>query len=146
MRCLFVLVITLVVSLTASAQSKFLPSASEAKRSAEGIVANIAAGNYPGAWKEMKPLSVIPAAELEVFEAQFNSQADNLLRRFGSSSGYELIREEAVGASLVRYQFLVRHEKAPLRWVFVFYRAEKGWVMTDFKFDGNGSAFFLGGV
>lgn len=134
------------VSFTASAQSKFLSSAPDAKRTAEGIVASIAASNFLGAWKEMKPLSVVPTSEIEVFEAQFNSQAENILRRFGSPIGYELVREESLGTSLVRYQFLVRHEKAPLRWMFVFYRAEKGWVMTDFKFDGNASSFFPDGV
>lgn len=146
MHRLLLIFTTLAISFTASAQSKFLPNAADAKRAAEGIVASIAASNFPGAWKEMKPLSVVPATEIEVFEAQFNSQAENILRRFGSPIGYELIREESLGTALVRYQFLVRHEKAPLRWMFVFYRAEKGWVMTDFKFDGNASTFFPGGV
>jgi len=146
MHRLLVLAATLIVSLTTNAQSRFLANAPEAKQVAEGIVASIAAGNFTGAWKEMRPLSVIPPAEVEVFEAQFNSQVDNLLRRFGSSSGYELIREETLGTSLIRYQFLVRHQKAPLRWMFVFYKAEKGWVLTDFKFDGNASTFFSGGV
>jgi len=146
MRRLVVLVATLVFSLATNAQSKFLPSAVEAKRAAEGIVANYAAGNYPGAWKELKAASVIPSAELDVFEAQFNSQVGMLLQRFGPSSGYELLREEAAGASLVRYQFLVRNEKAPMRWMFVFYKSESGWVITDFKYDGNPSAFFAGGA
>ena len=141
-----VFVTALLFSMFANAQSTFLSSSSDAKKAAEGVVASIAAGNYPGAWKELKPLSVLPQAEIEAFEAQFNSQVENLLRRFGSSSGYELYREEALGSSLVRYQFLVRHEKAPLRWMFVFYRAEKGWVLTDFKFDGNATTFFAGGA
>lgn len=146
MHRLLLILATLAVSFTASAQSKFLPNAADAKRAAEGIVASIAASNFPGAWKEMKPLSVIPGSEIDVFEAQFNSQVESILRRFGSPIDYELVREESLGASLVRYQFLVRHEKAPLRWMFVFYRAEKGWVMTDFKFDGNAPTFFPGGV
>jgi hypothetical protein len=146
MHRLLLILATLSLSFTASAQSKFLSTAADAKRTAEGIVARIAASNFPGAWQEMKPLSVVPTSEIEVFEAQFNSQAETMLRRFGSPIGHELIREESLGTSLVRYQFLVRHEKAPLRWMFVFYRTEKGWVMTDFKFDGNSFSFFPGGV
>jgi len=144
MHRLLLILATLAISFTASAQSKFLSSAADAKRTAEGIVASIAASNFAGAWHEMKPLSVVPTSEIDVFEAQFNSQAENLLRRFGSPIGYELVREELLGTSLVRYQFLVLHEKAPLRWMFVFYRAEKGWVLTDFKFDSTASTFFPG--
>lgn len=142
MRHLFLILATVGVCLTASAQTKFLPNAPEAKRVAEGVVARFAAGNFPGAWNEMRQLSVAPPSEFDAFEAQFSSQAGDLLRRFGSSLGYEFISEQALGTSLVRYQFLIRHEKAPMRWYFIFYRSEKGWVLTDFKFDGNTAALF----
>ena len=131
--------------LGAASQTRFLQSVDEAKHAAEGVVASVAANNFSGAWKELRPLSVVPASEFDVFEAQFNSQWGNLLQRYGSALGYELVREDPVGSSLVRYTFLVRHEKAPIRWVLVFYRAEKGWVATDFKFDGSVNVLFPGG-
>jgi hypothetical protein len=142
MRHFFLILVTAFISFSASAQSKFLSNASEAKRVSEGIVASFASGNYPGAWKELKPISVIPSSEFDVFEAQFNSQSGDMLRRFGSALDYEFVNEQAFGKSLVKYQFVVRHEKAAMRWFFIFYRAEKGWVLTDFKFDGNASTFF----
>ena len=126
-------------------QSRFLATNDEAKNVGQGIVASLAAGNYAGAMKELKPLSVIPVAEFDAFEAQFNSQLENLLRRFGAPTGYELFREEKSGSRMIRYQYLVFHEKAPIRWMLVFYKGEKGWYMTDFKFDTNGSSFFPGG-
>jgi hypothetical protein len=86
------------------------------------------------------------ATSFDAFEAQINSQTENLVRRYGPATGYEFLRQEVLGTRLVRYQYLVFHEKAPLRWVFIFYKAEKGWAMTDFKFDGNTNSFFPGGV
>jgi hypothetical protein len=129
----------------AGAQSKYLQTQEEVRKAAEGVVASVAAGNTGGAWKELKPLSVVPPSEFEVFEAQFNSQLGGILQRYGSASGYELLREEPLGKSLIRYTFVVKHEKAPMRWLLVFYRTEKGWVATDFKFDGNILALFPGG-
>jgi hypothetical protein len=140
LRKLFFLVLLLPV--LASAQSKYLKSPEDVRKTAERIIASVAAGNPSGAWKELRPLLVIPPAEFDVFEAQFGSQSGTLFQRFGAANGYELIREEPLGTSLIRYTFIVRHEKAPMRWLLVFYRTEKGWVATDFKFDGNTSALF----
>ena len=126
-------------------QTKFLPGPAEARKVAESMVASVAAGNFAGALAQLRPLSVLPSAELDVLEAQYNTQAAQLLQRFGPPLGYEFIREEKSGASLLRYTFIVRYEKAPLRWIFIFYRAEKGWVNTDFKFDGNLGALFEAG-
>jgi hypothetical protein len=64
------------------------------------------------------------------------------LRQYGSATGYEFIREDKLGTRLIRLQFLVFHEKAPLRWNFVLYKVEKGWVATDFKFDGLALSYF----
>lgn len=127
----------LLLPLLAYSQSKYLQTPEEARKAAEGIVASIAAENYNGAWKELKPLSVVPATEIDLAMAQLNSQQTAIVQRFGSPIGYEFLREEKLGTSVVRYTFIVRHEKAPMRWLLTFYRAKKGWVSTDFKFDGN---------
>jgi hypothetical protein len=139
----FMLAVVLVLtSLSASAQSRYLPSPHEARKVIEGIVASVAANNFGGALKELRPLSVIDSAEFDVFEAQVNSQQANILRQFGEPNGYEFIKEEKLGSRLLRYQFLVFHKKAAMRWNFVVYKAEKGWVISHFVFDANANNFF----
>ncbi len=130
----------------AFAQTRQLSTLEEARKAAEGVVSAIAADNTAGAMKELRPLSTIPSPDFDVFEAQFNSQQVNLLRQFGVPSGYEFLREDKLGSRLIRYQFLVFHERAPLRWNIVFYRSSKGWVISHFAFDGNALAFFAGGA
>jgi len=131
-----------VLSGSAAGQTKFLGNANDARASLDGIVGCIAASNYSCAWKELRPLSVLPAVELNAFEAQFNSQLGAVIRRFGEPLDLEFLHEQQLGTSLVKYEFLVRHEKAPVRWTFIMYRARKGWVLTDFKFDGDLQRFF----
>ena len=105
---------------------------------------SVGAGNYEAAWKHMKPYAVVPAAEFDAFSAQFASQLPNILQRYGSAVGSEFVREEKAGDSLVRLIYLAKHQKSAMRWFFVFYRGEKGWVLSDFKFDGNVIALFPG--
>jgi hypothetical protein len=64
------------------------------------------------------------------------------MRQFGAAHGYEFVKSDKVGSHLVRYQYLVFHEKAAMRWNFVLYQAEKGWVLSHFAFDANAVNFF----
>jgi hypothetical protein len=130
------LILTLVFAATiptlAAAQSRALESTEAARKASDGIISALAADSSSSALKELRPLSVIPSADFDVFEAQFNSQQANLLRQFGNPSGYEFLREDRLRSRLIRFQSLVFHEKAPLRWNIVFYRSEKGWVISHF--------------
>jgi hypothetical protein len=130
------------VASTGAAQTKFLPSQAEIQKASEGIVAAVAAGNFSGAMREIQPLSVVPPAELAAVEAQVNSQLDQILRRFGAATGYEQVSDAKLGSRTYRIQYLVFYEKAPMRWSFVYYKAEKGWVLTDFRFDASAQEFF----
>ena len=142
----FVLAICLAcAALVAHAQSRFLASPEEARKAADGMTASLAAGNYAGALKELRPLSVIPPTEFDLFEAQVNNQLTSMLRQMGAPNGYEFLREDRLGSKLIREQFFVFHEKAALRWTFVFYKAEKGWVVSHFVFEANALQFFPSG-
>ncbi len=142
---LVLIVCALVLPHYAAAQTRFLSSEQEVRKTAEGIVANLVAGNPGGAIKEIRPLSVIASTELDVFEAQFNSRQAATLGQSGPATGYEFLREDWVGTRLLRQQFIVFYEKAPQRWSFVFYRTEKGWVLSQFAFGGNAMSFFPAG-
>ena len=144
LRTIFFSLTIATASLSATAQSQFLGGATEVRKMADGIMGSVAAGNYDGAWSQMKPYTVVPAAEFDVFTAQFSSQLPNILQRYGTPLGSEFVREEKAGESLLRLVYLAKYQKTGMRWFFVFYRGEKGWVLSDFKFDGNLVAVFPG--
>lgn len=130
------------VSSTALAQSKFLESSEKGRQAMDGIVRSVAAGKLVSALNELRPLSVIDPAEFDVFEAQVKSQQSTLLKQFGPASASEFIREEKLGSRLVRLQYLVFHQKAAMRWNFILYKTDKGWVLSHFAFDANAMDFF----
>ncbi len=87
-------------------------------------------------------MAIMPPQQLDIFEAQFNSQEVEVIRRFGEPLDYEYLRSDELGTRLVRHQFLINYARAPIRWVFVFYRSPKGWTLNDFRFDGVSLDFF----
>ncbi len=145
MKRLSSIITTLTLSLTshlAAAQTKFLETAEQTKRAAEAIVASMAASNVQGALADFKPLSVIQGQDFEVFKAQVAGAQERLLREFGLPTGYEYIRQDVVGTRVLRQQFLVFHENAPMVWNIVFFKQKGGWVITHLHFDGNALKLF----
>ncbi len=51
--------------------------------------------------------------------------------------GQELIIKKSVTSSLCFYSYLVRYPISPLRFTFIFYKAENEWKLIKFSFDDN---------
>ena len=53
----------------------------------------------------------------------------------GNFNGTELITTKKTSDSLIFYSYLVKHDKQPLRFTFIFYKPKDKWVLYKFKFD-----------
>ena len=60
---------------------------------------------------------------------------DSLRVPFGKYTGKELIAQKTASPSLVLYTYLVKHENQPMRFTFMFYRAQNEWVLYRFNYD-----------
>jgi hypothetical protein len=60
---------------------------------------------------------------------------DALRQSVGAYLGKELIVQKSASASLVFYSILVKHEKSPIRFTFMFYKPKNDWALYRFKFD-----------
>jgi hypothetical protein len=128
------------------AQTAPLPREADTLALSEKVVKSVAEGQWKAGWDAIRAASVIPVNELNVVEAQIVGEMEKISTRLGKPIAHEFILTERVGVRLVRHQFLVHHEKSPIRWMLVFYSTGSGWVLTDFKFDGNYSVLFPKGV
>ena len=69
----------------------------------------------------------------------------------GRYNGYEQITIQKTSKSLIYYSFLVKHEKQPIRFIFIFYKPKDKWKIYKFKFDDqlhteleqSGKVYFL---
>lgn len=57
------------------------------------------------------------------------------LDNYGPISGYEVVDEKTVGASLLRRTCISLNADLPLRWRFYFYKTQGTWKLVDLRVD-----------
>ena len=67
--------------------------------------------------------------------ANVNTQLTSIIGLIGDYYGYEKIAEKSVGYSYVLISYLVRYDRQPLRFSFVFYKPNDKWQVQNFQFD-----------
>lgn len=55
----------------------------------------------------------------------------------GVNNGYELITEKNVGANLKLQSYMVKYDKQPVRFIFIYYRPKDVWKIYTFQFNTN---------
>jgi hypothetical protein len=143
-RTLLLVLLLLFVCQQSEAQQSSLRNLSDVKTFSDGFMSLVGAGKYDEAFKRARPIIILPLAELDAAAAQANSQMPQIQARVGKPKGYEFLREQRLGESLVRHQYIAKHERFAMRWNFVFYNTGSGWVLAEFKFDTNVSSLFSG--
>ena len=141
---LFALVIAISLSTGALAQKSTLRKAEDLRTFTDGFMSLLVAGKNDEAFQRARAIAVVTPAEVDALLAQLKSQLPSITSRVGKPIGFEHVRDQTAGASLVRSQYISKHERAPLRWNFVFYNTPAGWVLLEFRFDGNIGSLFPG--
>ncbi len=65
------------------------------------------------------------------------AKLDSTRRQLGAFTGQELITQKSSSGSLILLSYLVKHEKQPLRFTFIFYKPQNAWMLYKFKFDDD---------
>jgi hypothetical protein len=55
----------------------------------------------------------------------------------GEYNGYELITEKGIGTTLKLLSYMVKYDKQPVRFVFIFYKPKDAWKIYTFQFNTN---------
>lgn len=67
--------------------------------------------------------------------ATLKNKLDSTRRQIGNFNRQELITQKSSSNSLVLFSYLVKHDKQPLRFTFIFYKPKNNWTLYKFKFD-----------
>jgi hypothetical protein len=59
------------------------------------------------------------------------------LNTVGNYHGYEIISEYSMGKSIIHYCCIVKYDKQPVRFNFIFYNSSDVWVLYTFNFDNS---------
>ena len=103
------------------------------KQRADAFLESIIKGDISDAYDRLFEGSTLPADKPQDVVA-LKQQTQVGLPLYGKTLGYELVKEEKFGESLVRLSYLLKSEKGPTVWVFHFYRPEDSWILAGVNF------------
>ncbi|WP_165967408.1 DUF2059 domain-containing protein [Luteimonas aestuarii] len=119
-----------------------LPDADAAVALSDRAMRAVVEGRVADALEMVKPHTTTPDAQFDALLEQLEQQGPNIAARFGASDGYELLRNDTIGDSLVRPVFLHRFDNSAMIWLFTWYRGTQGWVMTGVRYADDVSLLF----
>ncbi|GJM12656.1 MAG: hypothetical protein DHS20C12_10590 [Pseudohongiella sp.] len=98
------------------------------------LVANFAASEFEDALNSAKPYWPIPAIEIDSMLNQITQQWPMIENRFGSTTGYEFIKEERIGNSFIRYYYLHKFDNHAIYWQIDSYQSTTEWQINSVTF------------
>lgn len=65
------------------------------------------------------------------------TQLSSFLGLVGDYYGYEKITEKSIGDSYKLVSYMVKYDRQPIRFTFVFYKPKEKWQVQNFQFDDS---------
>jgi hypothetical protein len=101
---------------------------------AETFFHSLQGGKISQAYDQLFAGSNIPQTKPQEVE-MVKRQTESGLTLYGKILGFELIREEKFGASVVRLVYVLKSEKAPTIWELYYYKPKGNWFLGRFLFN-----------
>ena len=106
------------------------------KLSAEAFLTSVQNSDIIGAYDRLFSGSPFPKDKPHDY-AHLKSQTQTTMQRFGHVVGFDFIKEEEFGPSIVKLLYALRFEKQPIIWEFYFYMPKESWIVVSVKLDEN---------
>ncbi|NWF94126.1 MAG: hypothetical protein HXY46_14590 [Syntrophaceae bacterium] len=101
---------------------------------AENFFRMLQAGKVSQAYDQLFVGSSIPQVKPQEAE-MVKRQTESGLSLYGKILGFELVREEKFGTSVVRLVYVLKSEKNPTVWELYFYKPKANWFLARFFFN-----------
>jgi hypothetical protein len=108
--------------------------AKEPSEFVEEFFTQVKAGKVAAGYDILLSGSGIPAMKPQAVD-MLKTQTASGLPMYGKVLGFERIREEKFGTSIVRLVYVLKSEKAPTIWEFYFYKPQTNWFLANVLFN-----------
>jgi hypothetical protein len=95
------------------------------------------------AFEQMKSATVAADPEIDATRDKTQEMLDGLRLSHGKPVGYDLLAERTLGATIIRYEALLKMEKYAVRCTVTYYKAADSWVPVRVFFDEDIDALFV---
>ena len=113
--------------------SAFISSKTDYKKETATFLASIIKGEVDKAYDKLLSNSLL-ANKLEEVKLQ-KEKTKTAITLYGKLIGYESVKTQKYGNSIVRLVYVLRCERMPVVWEFYFYKAASDWKLTSVKFN-----------
>jgi len=96
--------------------------------------ASVIKGNISRGYDQLFQGSAIPVDKPQAVTA-LKQQTKSGLPLYGKLLGYEFIKEEKFGKSIIRLLYALKSEKGPTIWEFYFYKPKNSWFLANVMFN-----------
>lgn len=100
------------------------------------------AGNAKQSMEILKPHWPLPVEEIDNLAYQTESQLKMVSSRFGEILGADFVGTKVAGTSFVQHTYIGKFEKHAVRYICVFYKPKKEWVVNSVYWDDQTPALF----
>ena len=129
-----IIAIVLIIIVAQSASAASLKEISETKSLSNKIMQHFLKAEFVEGLDIAKAYWPLPPVEIDGLANQINTQWSIVKQRFGNPTGMELIKEERLGKSFVRFYYLHKFENHAIYWKFTYYKPTDRWKVNGITF------------
>ena len=126
-----------IFSITGVAHAKNLSAQTDTKALADKMVSHFIKKEFTEGMAVAKPHWPLPKVELDNLIKKIEKQWPIVDKRFGQAVGSELVHEQKIGDSFLRYYYLHKFKNHAIYWKITFYKPEANWVINGVSFKDN---------
>jgi len=128
-------ILTIAAMMPFAAQSDAGVGQSETKQICARSAEMISSGKIEDAYQQLIPFWPLPKEEIQNLGYQTKSQLGMVGERFGAPTMAEFVSTSLAGTSILRHDFLLKHEKHAIRFSCVFYKPRDTWYVNAVFWD-----------
>jgi hypothetical protein len=114
-----------------------LKSIDDTKRVCEIFFERLRKVDMKSALGTIRPYVAISENDFKSIAEETGRQREELVKRFGNPISCELLQEQRIKDTLVKYTYLEKCKIHVIRWSFIFYKPEDKWILNSFYWDDN---------
>ena len=138
----FIILLFALASLSPPSVAAEIKNIDDAVALTDQVMKHVAELDMSGGIALIKPYSLFPQSELDTMIKNAELAVPQMTAGFGKVIGYEHLRNDTVGSSIVRVVYLHRFEKHATLWRFILYKGSNGWIVNAVTFDDDISSAF----
>jgi hypothetical protein len=125
-----------------SAHADTLANETEIRQLTDRIMTAAGKTQTDDAYAIMAPYVLTNPDEFERARLQDRESRIRLEQDVGSSTGFEFIRTEKLGESVIRLLYIEKAERRALAWQFIFFKTPAGWALSALRSSNDINVLF----